>query len=226
MLHSIYHHKSTNEDPKTSSVFETILMLPDEMVWSIIRNACFDNSNLPVFAGQIESFHFWPHWNAKDIDDITNTNFVEPDVFLRFQGLDVIIEAKYGEVGGQYRQQWKNELIAYMNEFGNHNNVHFIAVGGNADKNNDSIFLNEKSIIVNKCSWLSLLIQISKIKDDLLSSTFRSTYNSYILRQLNMIELAFNINGVYNIKWFNDLRKTKTQISPDSIVTIKNFFVK
>lgn len=220
MYHSLYHRKDTNEDPKTSAVFETLLMLPDEVVWHIIRNACFDNSNLPDFSGHIESCQFWPHW---DPTNTTNTNFVEPDVFIRFQGFDLIIEAKYGEVGGQYHQQWKNEIIAYRNEYGKNKNVHFIAVGGNADKNNDSINLN-KGITINKCSWLSLLIQVTKFKEDFLAATFKSTYNSYIQRQLDLIELAFNLNGVYNIKWFDDLRKSKPQISSNSIITLKQFF--
>lgn len=30
MLHSIYAHKDTYEDPKTSSVFENLMLLPDK----------------------------------------------------------------------------------------------------------------------------------------------------------------------------------------------------
>lgn len=48
MIHSTYYNKDTNEDPKTSSVFETMLMLPDELFWGVLRAACFDNGNLPV----------------------------------------------------------------------------------------------------------------------------------------------------------------------------------
>lgn len=41
MIHSIYHNKCAcensdgREDPKTSSVFGTMLMLPDEMFWGV-----------------------------------------------------------------------------------------------------------------------------------------------------------------------------------------------
>ena len=48
MLHSTYHSKDTNEDPKTSSVFETMFTLPDELFWGVLRAACFDNENLPI----------------------------------------------------------------------------------------------------------------------------------------------------------------------------------
>ena len=35
MIHSTYYQKDTYEDPKTSSVFETLLMLPDELLWEV-----------------------------------------------------------------------------------------------------------------------------------------------------------------------------------------------
>ena len=43
MLQSTYHNKNTNEDPKTSSVFETILMLPDELFCGVSRTNFFGN---------------------------------------------------------------------------------------------------------------------------------------------------------------------------------------
>lgn len=88
MIHSSYYHKDTHEDPKTSTVFESMLMLPDELFWKILRRACFNNDNLPLVAGKIESYEFWPHW---DPTKTTNTNLVEPDLFIRFQLFDVII---------------------------------------------------------------------------------------------------------------------------------------
>lgn len=42
MLHSTCHNKDSYEDPKTSSVFETMFMLPDELFGVIFRTACFD----------------------------------------------------------------------------------------------------------------------------------------------------------------------------------------
>ncbi|WP_285828081.1 hypothetical protein [Bacteroides acidifaciens] len=51
MIHSTYYNKDTNEDSKTSSVFETMLMLPDELFWGVLRAACFDNGNQPVISG-------------------------------------------------------------------------------------------------------------------------------------------------------------------------------
>lgn len=220
MLHSTYHNKDTYEDPKTSSVFETMLMLPDELFWGVLRLACFDNDNLPLVSGQIEDYEFWPHW---DPTGTTNTSLVEPDVFIRFQSFDVIIEAKYNDHSGQYSQQWENEIIAYRNEYGNDKPVYFIAVGGNAEKASESVSL-VKYVVVNKCTWLSLLIQNTKLRDDYEAFPLISNNQSAVIRLLNLIELAFNIHGVYNIHWFDDIKTPKPLISQDSILTLKTYF--
>lgn len=220
MLHSTYHNKDTYEDPKTSSVFETMLMLPDELFWGILRAACFDNDNLPLVSGQIEAYEFWPHW---DPTGTTNTSLVEPDVFIRFQSFDVIIEAKYNDNSGQYSQQWENEIVAYRNEYGNDKLVYFVAVGGNAEKASESVSL-VKDVIVNKCTWLSLLIQITKLRDDYEALPLISNNKSAVIRLLNLLELAFNIHGVYNIHWFDDIKTPKPLISQDSIQTLKTYF--
>lgn len=43
MLQSTYPNKDTNEDSKTSSVFETMLMLPDELFCGVSRTNFFGN---------------------------------------------------------------------------------------------------------------------------------------------------------------------------------------
>lgn len=221
MIHSTYYHKDTHEDPKTSTVFESMLMLPDELFWKILRRACFNNDNLPLVAGKIESYEFWPHW---DPTKTTNSNLVEPDLFIRFQLFDVIIEAKYSDGGGQYFQQWKNEIQAYNNEYGDENKlVYFVAVGGNADKHTESVKLT-RDVTVNKCTWLSLLIQVAQYREELCGLSFRTDENSSLLRILELIELGFNIHRVYNIHWFNELERATSFISPESISTLKTFF--
>lgn len=220
MLHSTYYHKDTLEDPKTSSVFETMLMLPDELFWSVLRNSCFDNGNLPLVSGQIEEFDFWPHWDSAGT---TNAKLVEPDVFIRFQCFDLIIEAKDGNHSGQYSKQWEKEIIAYQNEYGSDKPVYFMAVGGNAEKTSEKILLR-KNIAVNKCTWLSVLIQVSKLRDEYEALPMIPNNLSSVLRILNLIELAFNIHGVYNIHWFDEIKTEKHLISPDSITTLKTYF--
>lgn len=220
MLHSTYHNKDTYEDPKTSSVFETMLMLPDELFWGVLRTACFDNDNLPLVSGQIEDYEFWPHW---DPTGTNNATYVEPDVLIRFQSFDLIIEAKYSDRSGQYCDQWENEIIAYKNEYDSDKPVFFIAVGGNAEKASEQVVF-VKDVIVNKCTWLSLLIQVTKLRDEYEALLMKSNNQSSVIRILNFIELAFNIHGVYNIRWFYDIRTSKLLISQDSIQTLKTYF--
>lgn len=221
MLYSTIASKDTNEDPKTSSIFETLLMLPDELFWGVLRNACFDNSNLPDVAGQIESYDFWPHW---DPTGTTNCKLVEPDLFIRFQAFDLIIEAKYGEFGGQYMQQWKNEIISYNNEYSDdEKSLYFIAIGGNADKETEAVELS-KNVDVNKCTWQSLLIQVSRLREEYQGFSIISNLNSSTKRILDLVELAFNVHGVYNIRWFDELAVKTPIISSQSLLTLKTFF--
>ena len=61
MLHSTYHHKETNEDPKTSAVFENLMLLPDNVFWHLLRQSCFSNTDIPITSGRLVSYDFWAH---------------------------------------------------------------------------------------------------------------------------------------------------------------------
>lgn len=143
------------EDFRTSTIVGILLFLPDVLMWRILRNACFGSSKLPEEIGQLLSYDFWPHWNA---DSTSNNDYVEPDVFLSFENADVIIEAKRFDEYGQYFEEWKNELIAYSNEYTNGSKpVFLIALGGNGSNKETEIFeAGGRSCFIVKCSWLGL----------------------------------------------------------------------
>ncbi len=216
MLHSTYHNKKTNEDPKTSSVFETLLMLPDELFWNILRESCFDKTNLPETAGVIKEYKFWPHWSPIGT---ANANYIEPDVFIRFENFDLIIEAKYKEQEGQNPWQWKDQITAYHNEFSKEKSLCYIALGGNADKSSDK----EDEVIINKCSWLSILMTVIKFRQ-LYINQHSDISHSNLIRIFNLIELAFKINKVYPVQWLDEIRKNYQPLDSNSISTIKTFF--
>ncbi|MBQ0087918.1 MAG: hypothetical protein KBT27_01125 [Prevotellaceae bacterium] len=220
MLYSTYYHKDTNEDNKTSAIFENLMLLPDNIFWTIIRQSCFSGENLPQISGILLSCDFWPHWDYKETK---NKRYVEPDVFIRFQQFDVIIEAKYGDMGGQYLQQWRNEVTAYLNEYKEDNkDLFFIAIGGNTNLIAETIKVHEKEVPVIKCTWLSLLMSITKYQRQLINITMPDHTLLAQKRLLDNIKLAFNINGVYDIKWFGDLANNNTAINPNSINILKN----
>ncbi len=219
MLHSKYAQKETYEDPKTSSIFENLMLLPDNVFWSILKASCFFNNKMLSNSGRLLFYNFWPHWD-------NNSSYVEPDLFIRFEEFDVIIEAKYGDYGGQYLKQWNQELTAYDNEYGKEEKpVIFIAVDGNMSMNVEEITIRGKKFHIFKCNWLSLLIATNKYKGELKKISVPDMNISATLRLLDNIILAFNINGVYNIDWFNSMATEKNIINPSSTDNIKKYFI-
>lgn len=223
MLHSKYAHKETYEDPKTSSIFENLILLPDNVFWYILKSSCFYNDKMPTNSGRLLSYEFWPHWDNKGTD---NQSYVEPDLCIHFEEFDVIIEAKYGDYSGQFLQQWKQELTAYDNEYGKEEKpIIFIAVGGNMSMDIEEIKVRGKKHLIFKCNWLSLLIATNKYRNELRKITVPDMNTSATLRLLDNIILAFNINRVYNIDWFNTMKSEKNVINPTSIDNIRKYFM-
>ena len=105
---------NTCEDSLTSSVLDLLKYLPTTLFWDILRESMYQK-NLPKYCGELMSFEFWPNWNPEGTD---NSDRVEPDVFLRFEDFDVIVEAKRYDTTGQTIGQFNNETRAYYNEYG------------------------------------------------------------------------------------------------------------
>lgn len=170
------------------------MLLPDNYFWKILRNSTRnDNSSLLEEAGPLLEYKFWPKWNPSGT---TNANYVEPDVFFRFEKLDVIIEAKYGEESGQYYDEWEREVIAYSNEFSkDFKTVVLFAIGGNSDfKKVVPIKVNDATCYIFKYKWGDLLEQLNKIENDLIvnSTENKSSLNRLIL----LIKEGFKIMGI------------------------------
>ena len=106
------------EDILTSSVFERIAYLPDEVFSLFIQNLL----NGYDF-GHLYEIEFWPYW------EINNAR-IEPDVVLVNQMQQtIIVEAKrYDNTQQQYAHQLANEIqAAYNNEI---NDPILLTVGG------------------------------------------------------------------------------------------------
>ena len=203
MIHSTLYNKNTNEDPKTSTIFEHILLLPDNIIWEILleSNRTF-YKDLPVNVGFLESFEFWPKWNPHKT---TNTSYVEPDIFLRFSKLDIIIEAKVSDESGQNKNEWKREIQAYKNEYSNDKkNVVLYAVGGNKNFISDNI----GSCKILKTSWKTVLNNIVKIKNNY-SKKSTSFEKASLNRILDLIIEGFHIMGENENKTKSNLSEIK-----------------
>lgn len=117
------------------------------------------------------------------------------------------------------------KLTAYNNEYGKEGKpVVFIAVGGNMSMNIEEIKVRGKMHFIFKCNWLSLLIATNRYRAELKKISIPDMSISATLRLLDNIILAFNINGVYNIDWFNSIATEKKIINPSSIDNIRKYF--
>lgn len=182
------------EDFRTSTIIGMLLYLPDSELWKILREACFNSSLLPADAGKLKGYDFWPHWDSENTD---NTDYVEPDSILEFDNLNIIIEAKRYDEAGQDSHEWRNELIAYQNEYRNtEKEVFLIALGGNAnEKETVEIEANGKTLPVVRCSWIQLQRTIIKRADET---------DGNIRRVLDALLLACDCFGFRDYRWLEE----------------------
>jgi hypothetical protein len=213
---SYFHRRKGNlgtcEDSLTAVVFDTLKYLPTEMFWTILKRSLYYDK-LPIAAGDLLSISFWDKWKAKD--NTTNSNFVEPDVFLRFNEFDVIIEAKRHDEKQHSGTQMENEIQAYYNEYNDEGKVlYFIQLGGLHHRNDELDFiLNDKTIVICKTNWTKLLEQIvaenNKIKNSGL--TILSAYNRILEDSIN----GFALHQYYKKRWLKNFTiKSPIQLQP------------
>ncbi|OCA75434.1 hypothetical protein [Chryseobacterium arthrosphaerae] len=194
------------EDSLTASIFDLIKYLPSEYITDIIKNSLL-HDKIPTDCGILLSLSFWDKWNPRNT---INEKYVEPDIFLRFENIDIIIEAKRFDYFQQFDDQIKKEITAYFNEYGFENkDLYFIQLGGiyNHDDDNDLTdeFYTNKSVKVCKTTWTNLLNTIVNFKEYILSKNNQNEQN--IIRILDDIIKAFEIHQFYKINWLNNLKE-------------------
>jgi hypothetical protein len=175
MIHSLMHKHDldiTHEDTITSTIIGTLLHLPDQLLWKILREACYASSVLPKNPGKLGTYEFWPKWDAQGTE---NSNYVEPDVFLRFSNADLIIEAKRSDQGGQYSGEWEREMISYDNEYSSSKvPVVLISLGGNGSNTaNETLRINGQERTIVKCSWVGLYDVLAEELENLAGNNLR-----------------------------------------------------
>lgn len=202
MIYSTYHNKNTNEDPKTSLVFSNLMLFPDNVFWHILKESAANKNILPEDAGLLnDNFCFWPKWDAKSCYDTGNSVYVEPDVFFRFENIDVIVEAKYSDNTGQYREEWEREFKAYLNKYeDDKKDVVILAVGGNPTfALEPELKVGRRKCPIVKYSWSNMLNAVLEFENQKLQ-TFSDGIHSAMKRLVRNIEIEFNNNGIYKYK--------------------------
>ena len=214
--HQIKHNIDPNkEDPKTSTILGTLLAYPDTEIWTILYNAISEKKQLMKDVGSLKYYEFWPKW---DKEGTLNSSYVEPDLFLSFDKLDVIIEAKRSENNGQYEDEWWRELRYYHNEYNPKVNPILISVGGNSNSKIEELDIDQFGIHkVYKCSWLSLLLSVMEKREQ-----FSREHQSHFVRLSDMLIMGFNMHNVMFFKWMDSI--VFRDIRPDSFSVINGFF--
>lgn len=204
MISHFYQRKGkleTKEDSLVSVAFDCLKYLPDELFWSILRDSLI-TGNLPIVTA-ISEIHFWKRWNPAGT---TNINFVEPDIYIRTDNFDVIIEAKRWDKNQQSQHQKNNQIKAYHNEFkDNKKLLYYIELGGlyNNCHVSDYLFENIK-VITCKTNWTQLLASII-IHYQNLDRLNLKLFNPQ-KRILEDIIKGFELHQFYTIKWLFDLK--------------------
>lgn len=196
MLHAKFRHKDTHEDPKTSAVFENLMLLPDGVFCSVLQGACYDKENQLPGLGELMHYQFWPEWRMKGDDG--ERHRVEPDLFLRFRNMDIIVEAKLYEHVGQEVDQWKREIAAYRQTIGGVKEVALLAVGGNVGFKNRTI----DGVAVYVCGWHSLRESFRKV-----IGPSKKNWRAEQLRLVRQINLAFDCHQIMDVRWIEELPK-------------------
>lgn len=191
-------HDPNQEDPRTSTILSRILYLPDDMAWKILSSSILDYyDDLNYDVGAIESYDFWPKWSA---EGTSNSNDVEPDVFIRFHKLDVIIEAKCTDFSGQDSNiQWRNEVKAYINMYGTSKKSTLLALGGNGSDTRCKEISVESDYTVHcyRVSWRKLRETVEALR--------LIPRDRMVHAVLDDICLACALFGFNTYKWFDKI---------------------
>jgi hypothetical protein len=180
-----------SEDSLTSSVFSLLLYLPIELFWRILYNACY-NPSLPVESGKILSFEFWPHWDCTETE---NNLYIEPDLFIRFNNFNLIIEAKRNDYQPQQNStQWITQLKGYKNEFKDNSKlVYYIALSGIVRGSEEPELIEET--IINKCRWHRILTETKTVAKIIHHGKGIINNTDSIINIIEDIIRAFNVHG-------------------------------
>lgn len=210
------------EDSLTAAIFSHLFHLPSETFWRMLRNASY-SLVLPEKAGEPSQLDYWPKWAPGESG---NALYVEPDVFIRFDDFDLIIEAKLRDDGTQDRGQWTRELAAYACEYGREKRpVCMIALGGLDTEvdveikyewrdDSSSKQLHKITCTVHMCRWRRLLYQCQQIKRELERVDAPNSRNLADRRILTDMTDLFACHGYSTGRWYEDFDFARHALRP------------
>lgn len=203
-----------SEDTLTSSVVGLMQYLPPDVFNTILSESCGINSPFPNDIGNIDYIGFWEHWDATET---SNARIVEPDVIISTNKYQIIIEAKKSDESGQYHEQWRNEIKAFLNTHGLDNrNLVLLALGGNASLEHKKMTVDNISCPIYKASWFNILNSVSRLMNEPLPN--------HVKRILSDIVNAFEIHGFFNIEWLDSIETDGFNTNTIALLSHKDSF--
>ena len=199
-MHGKYkQHKLPCEDSLTATLFDNLKHLPDVRLYKILNNSLL-GGQMPEESGKLLYISFWEKWSAKNTG---NSNYVEPDVFLRFEEFDIIIEAKKNDSTDIFDAQIANELMAYFNEYrDDKKKLFFIPIGQYQPNVFDKARLHESykddEFDIRKTNWKAILENVAIEKE-------KEESPEHEKRILNDIIQGFELHQFFRKKWLKDL---------------------
>jgi hypothetical protein len=207
------------EDFLTAAVFARLTYLPSHALWSILRHAAITvlpSQTLPEDVGRLVTREFWPRWELDT--PAQDTTWKEPDVFLGFERLHLLVEAKLGDFSTQYAEQWAAEYAAFLqrDETDQAVPVWLLAIGGLGEVPTQSVVASMQQeaerllhdvfhypgipVQLAACSWRNLL---AALIDESRHKAPQATMGvDFTVADLIDI-LAFH--GIRNTHWLQDM---------------------
>ena len=195
MLRAILKGKASNpaiEDTLTAGVFGRLMYLNTKLIWSILSSSFLSDASLQNSPIDYENTEFWPHWWLEK-----DKKTVEPDIILRFDQCDLIVEAKRWDSYMQNPHQLVREWISYHEQQLIKKKVFLLAVGGLGNSPKETILTLQSEInkiIINE--------QIDIKQPLLIGTSWRRLYEV-----IHLLQSTENITE-YENAILNDIQET------------------
>lgn len=206
------------EDSLTASVFATLLHLPSETFWRILRDACY-TKDLPDDPGEPKVIE-WPRWYAKD------TGNVIPDLVISFAKFDLMVEAKRWDNGMQDPEQWRREFAAYIETHAKQKEVRLLALGGIHSEEDQKLRHESSVCTVHMCRWSTVLLECQREKRSLGERSLTAA-SSRILSDIRILDDLIALLGLHGypaLQWFDDLDFKPNLLDLDSVDPAQRWF--
>ena len=162
------------------------------------------HDKLPSISGELIAIKFWEKWSP---EGTSNSNYVEPDIFLEFIDFDIIIEAKRYNEFQQNINQRKSQIQSYSNELGSNNKkLYYIQLGGLHSIEDEPNEIDIIDVVICKTDWSKLLNQIIAEKKSI-EDVNLAQLNSY-KRIYNDLIRCFEMHGFYRKSWLCEMKIT------------------